>query len=197
MNKLSIVILHHPSREHLIPYLKERLGNDTPICTDTENNLLKNSRKAWAMHDQSAGFHLVLDDDVKVCENFRERAEHVMGEYPALAYSFFWGEMPIQDRELLKPSPLAQYRYRVMKHVRWGCAICLRTALIPKMLDYTLTVTDLAPNKEFDTRISRFIESRKMRVCYPIPCLVDHREEELSLAGNNGIHRRSKVFIGE
>ena len=197
MNKLSITILHHPSREHLIPYLKEKLGNDIFVCTDTENNLVKNSRKAWMLHDESAGFHLVLDDDVRVCENFRERAEYVLSEYPNQVYSFFWGEMELKDRDLLKPSPVAQYRYRALKFIRWGCAICLRTALIHEMLAFTATVPGFAEDKEFDTRVSKYIEHKKIRCYYPIPCLVDHREDEPSLAGNQGMHRRSKYFAGE
>jgi hypothetical protein len=186
---LSVCILHHPKRAHLLPYLKEKLGADVPVCIDKHNNLLVNSRRAWAGYDPGADFHLVLDDDAIIGSHFYERVNSILTSTEC-AYSLYWGGLEASPVELLKGC-------KVWHVIRWGVAIILPTKYITEMLEYTATIQRMPENRAFDTRISMYCEYRHIPVYYPLPCFVDHNSNEPSLAGNFGRGRKSKYFIGE
>lgn len=189
IRKLSIIILHHPARRHLISYLQEKLGF-VIVCEDSQDNLLKNSREAWLMNLQlGCEYGLVLDDDVIIGKDFYSNVDKLLND-KNMAYSLYWGEYPVLPSEV-------RAGYKILNIVRWGCGIVLPTHLISEMLDYTSTIKNLPETKAFDTRISKFIEYKKIKCKYPIPCLIDHRASELSLAGNKGLNRHSKYFTGE
>ena len=72
--KLSISVMAHPSREKYFGYLKERLG-DIPFAIDTESKgVWENCKRAWKLYDPMADFHLVVQDDAIVCDDFLEKA---------------------------------------------------------------------------------------------------------------------------
>ena len=191
MNKLSVSILMHPKRLKYREYLVSRLG-PVPIALDDGCGLIENGKRAWRMYDKSAKYHLVLDDDAIVCDDFHVRAEKILID-PSLAYSFYFG-----IRKKFKDAIDDAYRHgagRMDSWLHFGVAICLPTRIIPEMLAYIDTVTDLHPQRHFDTRIARYIKSKGMRVYYPIPSLIDHRHEEESLVKDMGGTRKAQYFI--
>lgn len=197
---LSISVMAHPSREKFFPYLKEKLG-DVPFSIDhNSTGVWPNARRAWAMFDPEALFHVVVQDDAIVCDRFRERAEEAI--YNAFragisdvengfAVSFYFG-----NRGTLRGIAQAglERGYCTMNRTPWAVAICLPTAIIPAMLKEAEEYAE----PQDDARIGKFVRSRGMRVYFPIPSLIDHRtaaEGTPSIVGDSGQGRRAYKFI--
>jgi len=190
---LSISVMAHPSREKFFDYLKERLG-DIPFSIDTSGiGVWENCKRAWMMADRSADYHVVIQDDAIVCENFKERAiEEIIKSGGDKALSFYFGRrgnMIEMSQEGLKNGHI------ILPGVRWGLAICMRTELIEDMIKFAERLN----TPKDDARISRFLTNRGIKTYYPIPSLIDHRphEEAESLVGDVGKGRVAYKFIDE
>src|SRR3989344_1340879 len=193
---LSISIMAHPSREKYFPYLKERLG-DVPFSVDRERiGAWPNCRRAWLLYDPEALFHVVIQDDAIVCDNFQARAEKVINEASRVmgsnhfAISFYHGNKKAfadEARAALKRG------YRIHSRPGWGVAICLPTKVIQDLVRECDTFDEL----QDDERISRFLLNHKMGVYFPMPSLIDHRanDETPSLVGDPGENRCAFAFI--
>lgn len=175
----------HPSRKDFFPYLKEKLG-DVPITVDEGWGITENCKRAWQMHDPKADFHIVIQDDCIVCDNFKERAEKILIEYEekrkvknykTRAYNFYYAHRV----RLKEEAALGEKRGWVIHNVvRWGPAVCLPTKLIPEMLNYFETLKD----PQDDERISKYLKKKGILVVFPIPSLINHRHGN-SLVGND------------
>lgn len=180
--KLSITVMAHPSRERFFPYLSEKLGNP-PFCVDQNNNIIANSRASWLKYDPQADFHLVVQDDAIIIDNFRERAKAFIEEQearrvregrPAQGYNFFLK----QDRH---GTPLwPQDGAYTDKVTRGGVAICLPVKCIPAMI----AEFDRQRSRHDDDRISEYVKRAGMRILFPVPSLIGHRGDIPSVAGN-------------
>lgn len=172
---LSICVLAHPSREEWFPYLKSKLGKNIQFQIDWESEgNWPNARKAWARYDPAKKFHLVIQDDAIICNNFYQRlAPHLEHDYKAM--SLYWGN----DKTMNRPSRCIERGFYVYKVV-WGVAIMLRTDIIDSMLEWTgnREWPERYGNKCDDTRISTYIYKSRYKCYYPFPSLVDHRVEE-------------------
>jgi len=191
--KLSISVMAHPSREKHFEYLKERLGNPKFSIDVDSKGLIWNCERAWKMYDLDSDYHVVIQDDAIVCDNFKERAEKIIEkeikDRGEMVFNFYYG-----TREMLKKEAEEGLKngYVISNRPRWGVAICLPTRLIPEMLN----MFQLLNNKQDDERISRFIGVKKLKVFFPMPSLIDHRSEEKSLVENtNSGGRRAYKFI--
>jgi hypothetical protein len=193
---LSISVMAHPSREEYFPYLRERLGNP-PFSIDYESKgLWSNCRKTWLLHDPGALFHVVIQDDAIVCDNFRLRAEKVIEDASRIvgnkpfAISFYHGN----KKDFADEAQLALTRgYTIRSRPGWGVAICLPTAVIPDLV----RECDTFDEPQDDERITRFLLNHKMEVYFPMPSLIDHRttKETPSLVGDHGEDRCAFAFI--
>lgn len=193
---LSIAVMAHPSREKFFPYLKEKLG-DVPFSIDHDSaGVWPNAKKAWSMFDPGALYHLVVQDDAIVCENFRERAEEAIIDAirkngSRVAISFYFGNRGtfhhIAEQGL-------ERGYCMMARTPWAVAICLPSNLIPEMLAEAETMAQ----PQDDVRIGKFLKARKIRVYFPMPSLIDHRtaaDGTESLVGDSGQGRKAFKFI--
>lgn len=180
----------HPSREKFFPHLKQMLGNDVPFSIDFKSaGVWPNCRQAWRLFDPMAEYHVVVQDDAIVCENFLVRAQEVIEKSGGdKAISFYFGKRGNMTEEsaaalkrgfALRPSPT------------WGVAICLRTEWIMSMLEYA----DKLSNPQDDYRIAAFLKHKKIATYFPMPSLVDHRQHEKSLVGDPGTGRCAYSFI--
>jgi len=181
----------HPSREKYFGYLKEQLG-DVPFSIDTKSiGVWPNCKRAWQMHDPSADYHVVIQDDAILCENFIEKAIEVLEKNKdrGTAFSFFYGTRQDWVEEGKKGM---QDGFVIRKNLKWGVAVCLPVSKINYMIAHADTMTI----KQDDTRIGRFLQFIDMRVYYPMPSLVEHRGDEESLVGDvKG--RRAFKFIDD
>lgn len=202
---LSVSVMAHPSREQFFPYLREKLGQDVPFSIDEKSEgVWPNCRRSWELFDPEAMYHVVVQDDAIVCDNFVKRAEDVIcraiervnrrygtnGELPAI--NFYYGSRANMKEEaeaglsqgfIIKPTP------------KWGVAICLPTEIIPEMLEWTKRCSTWRD----DARIGMFLADKGIRTYFPMPSLISHRSaaETPSLIEDPGKHRKAYKFIDE
>ncbi len=179
---LSMSIMAHTSRVKYFPYLKSRMEG-AQWSIDKKNSLLENSKASWSMHDPEADFHVVVQDDSIVCDNFKERAIQFINEQ--------------EERRINERRPIQGYNFYLMKGknetitvkdgcymdniTRGGVAICLPVKLIEPMLKEF----DKQTSRHDDDRISAFMKKNGYKMCFPVPSLIDHKHELKSLAGIN------------
>ena len=135
------------------------------------------------MFDPQADFHLVVQDDGIVVDNFRERAvafiteqeeKRIRENRPAQGYNFFLKK----DRN---NTPLWPKDGAYTDNVtRAGIAICLPVKHIPAML----AEFDRQHSRHDDDRISEYCKKNGIKIVFPVPSLIDHRVDQPSLANN-------------
>jgi len=195
---LSMSVLAHPSRTRWNSYLREKLG-DIPFSMDDGCGLIENGKKAWKMYDPTAKFHCVFNDDAVIGKDFYNKASAILEKNgDKFAYSFYMG-VKKGYKEIVDSAYNAKRGFIISKKLFFGVAICLPVKYIPHMFTFIDRIKDLPPNKNFDTRIHRYVRSVGLRVYYPIPSLVDHRSnsENESLVYDRGSDRTAQYFIGE
>lgn len=169
-NKLSIVIMAHPERQEWAKELSQKLN--APIVYDRVNNIWDTCRRAWLSQvSVGAEYTLVLQDDSIVCENFRERAEAVLDSQDAdFITSFFAGYLCATKikRALVRKEP-----YFLSGMIFNEVALCMRTEHIEEMVAYC----DARETKT-DQEITKWARLKRLRIYYPVPSLVDHRDGE-------------------
>ena len=165
-NPLSISVMAHPSREAFFPYLRERLGEDVPFAIDEKSEgVWPNARRAWALHDPDAIYHVVIQDDAIVCDNFKERAfdaicrgfNHMEGR--PFAVNFYFG----RRGNLTEQSKKALERgWCSRQSPTWGVAIALPVDHIKPMLEYA----EGFDSPQDDYRIGMYLKKHGIPVSY-------------------------------
>lgn len=176
---LSVVIMAHPKRREMAEALSYSLGG-VPIIYDTINNVWDTCKRAWQAIDKTAKYGLVLQDDTIVCRDFMRRAgELLTGNF---VYNFFVHYIFDNKVKLtLSSGKRAFFRPTIASEV----AICMPTKYIDSMVNYCQR-----HGAKDDTLISSWALGRHIRVCYPIPSLVDHREGKSIFLENTGRPQR-------
>jgi hypothetical protein len=192
--KISIAIMAHPNRAEFIPYLQGKIGTfpvSVPVAMDDGCGIWENAKRAWRMFDPMADYHIVIQDDAIICNDFLARAIAEIEAHPKHAFSFYFGN---RVRFQATAEKAVRQNGIAMNWLSWGVAVCLPTKVIPAMISFC----DLLPPryaKHDDTKIAKFLESIKMPVWYPMPSLVDHRDIKSLVASDPAGGRKAYKFI--
>jgi hypothetical protein len=185
--KLSISIMMHPKRKEFLPYLESKLGK-WPVAMDEGCGLIQNCKNAWLLHDPTADYHVVIQDDCIVCDKFYERAIAYLEKAGGLPVSFFYS----QSRFYAKFSKERQETGAIIKKAIYGgLAICLPVKLIAPMLEFY----DKQKIPFDDHRIGLFCMDRKLNIYNPFPCLIDHRQNHMSIFTGMKSQAKAAEFI--
>ena len=163
----------HPSRKEYLPYLQKKLGN-VPVAMDEGCGLLQNCKNAWLLHDPTADYHVVIQDDCIVCDDFYIRAIACLDNANGLPVSFFYSQSKFFNKfkkERVETGAI------IKKALYGGLAICLPVKLIPAMLAFY----DKQTIPFDDHRIGLFCMANKLNIYNPFPCLIDHRQGHMSV----------------
>lgn len=197
--ELSISVMAHPSRVEFFPYLIRKLG-DVPFAIDEKGlGAWENCKRAWRMAGPVADWHVVIQDDAIVCDNFRQRAEEVILKAKEILRvenyicNFYYG-FRRNDRGVAKKA--LEKGYWIHGYPKWGVAICMQTKFINEMIQFCEDLKIPRTKTADDVRIGRFIASKKMLVYFPMPSIIDHRSGK-SLVGDPGNNRHAYKFIDE
>jgi len=187
--KLSISIMMHPSREEFKDYLKSKLG-DVPLSMDNGIGIWANCKQAWRLHNPEAEWHVVIQDDAIVCDDFLRKAENEIMKAEELGCdyaNFFFGKRKLMD---VHQKFGMQHGYWMSGWLHWGIAICAKVKHIEPMLKFGDTMNI----PQDDTRLANYVKSQRLKVYYPIPSLIEHRIGK-SLVGDRGVERTAFLFI--
>jgi hypothetical protein len=175
---ISLSVMAHHSRSKHFDYLKEKLHNPPFAIDKGDFGIWENAKRAWRLYDPSCGYHIVVQDDAIIHDDFLPEAESLIHEHPNSAYCFYMAEnLKSLCGKLQKP-------YIKHDRVHWGVAIGLPTKHIEPMIKAGDKLTQYG-NKHDDTRISRYCQQHDLDVFYMNPCYIDHRHGK-SLIGDSG-----------
>lgn len=195
---VSVAVMAHPARRDLVHNLLERLGEDVPVSWDPHAEPSRDKQRrwmvgagAWTMHDQKADWHIVLQDDAKVCDQFIDVATNALRKINGVAAaSWYYGDHPPFldiESDVRLTSSRGSWVYSTKLHS--GLGIVLPTGIIPDMLNSCYRMSMLT----YDMRISQYLRKNKFSVGYWLPCLVDHLQVP-SLLGHMAV-RKAVSFI--
>ena len=173
----------HPDRFEYVRAMQALLGIDVPVSWDDEgpasgnaDRVWRNARNAWQMHDPTAEWHVLLQDDALVCDYFlagMREALYRAEQGGAAVVSGYLGQGRYVSRRWGSLVDMAQARrasfVRTTK-LMWGVCIALPIRLIPDMIAYA----DTRAGVPDDMRVAGWAERRKHEVWYTWPSLADH-----------------------
>lgn len=172
---LSVSVMAHPARAEFFPELWERLGN-VPCAVDVnEEGAYPTSRRAWEMHDPEADYHCVIQDDALVCRDFYARLAPYLRTLGDRAMQLYVGQSRAAMFRKHRGRPFVE-----TERLWWGVAIVLPTGRVAAMLEDTKSHEaadrEAWGTRRSDSRIARYLRRQGVRVRYPLPSLVGHRD---------------------
>lgn len=194
--RLSVKIMAHPKREHLVPELTTRLGlTADDVIWDRCNDRWDTGRRAWEAIDQGAQWGMVVQDDALPCADLIAGMEQALERVPenVLVSPYIGTRRPVAGRidRVVRDALAAEAAFIEMPSLCWGVAIVAPTNIIDEMLPWC----DVQSYPNYDRRIGRFaIDVKRMSTWCTFPSLVDHRDIP-SLIGH-GDGRIAHHFIG-
>lgn len=207
--KVSISIMAHPSRRDNVELLQHRLGGDVPVAWAANAKPSAHppqrwatGKHAWELRDKTADWHVVIQDDAIVCEDFRPAMARALAQRgKAGVVSAYTGTgRPRQGHVRSKLARARAYDsswWNTTEPLYWGVAVALPTRSVGPMLHWASGSARRMYN--YDTRIGEYYRLAKgWRTWYTVPSLVDHLDED-SLVGHgpdrNDESRRAHNFV--
>ena len=171
----------HPDRTDQVRELIMELGA-VPIAWDKEgppsgngDRVWRNARRAWEMFDESADWHVLLQDDAVVSGDFlaglSAALEHVPQDAVVSPYLGMGGMVPARWLVMAAKADAVGASFVRANKLLWGVCIAVPTRLIPAMI----SDVDRLHRVPDDMRVSGWFERRGADCWYTWPSLVDHR----------------------
>lgn len=164
---ISYSIMAHPKRAEYALDLMRNLN--APIALDEKKCLWENAKRAWRMHQDLSDAHFVIQDDAILCKNFKERVEALVTQYPGHAYCLYAGKN-------LKSLKGKFSQTIIHNRIHWGIGLGLPAEHIEPFLKFGDRWTSRYGTKHSDTRLCRYCREVGLKVVYPYPSLIDHRQ---------------------
>lgn len=196
---MSVAVMAHPKREHLVAELVDQLGvDDDQVVWDRRNDRWDTGRRAWEAHDPTADYHFVIQDDAVACQDLIAGLEVALDHVPdeAIVSPYTGTRRPMSGivENAVAAAREAAASWIVMRALNWGVGIIAPTSTIDDMLIWG----DRQSYPNYDRRVGRYFYLVK---CWPVwstwPTLIDHRThaEAPSLCGH-GPGRVAHGFAG-
>jgi hypothetical protein len=182
--KVSFSIMAHPDRLGWVHALTKHLAiPDVPVSWDTEgpasgnaDRVWRNARAAWEMREGDSDWHVLLQDDAVLCEDFAEgiseALRHVPG--PAVVSPYLGNGRLVPERwtTLAASTDEVGASWIRTSKLMWGVSIAIPTLLIPDMIKHA----DTRAGVPDDMRVAGWAERNGIDVWYTWPSLIDHRQ---------------------
>ena len=181
--RISKTIMAYKNRAHRIPYLRKMLGNVSVSLDDGSLGIYKNSRQSWLSSEKNSDFHLVIQDDALVCENFYKRVHEVLDKAGEdrfkYAYCFYFRlknpKKPVfMDFNKKAVEGLSRGLF-FDKYLRYGIALMIPSSKVLEMIEHSDSLDDLG--KHDDSRYSNFLSKNNIPIVYTLPSLIDQAPE--------------------
>ncbi|MCL6270768.1 stealth conserved region 3 domain-containing protein [Sansalvadorimonas sp. 2012CJ34-2] len=198
--QISKTIMAYVKREHRIPLIRKKIGDAKVSLDDGSWGLWGNAKKSWLTFDMDADYHMVIQDDSVVCDNFYVRLAEVFSRQPfksvtSLFYRYKSRKTHFELNEAARSNRVNKGFY--FPRLQWATGVVVPKELVANMVRFA----DKLPEKKFknidDLRFSKFFtECEKIEVYYPLPSLVDQSIDCGSTIGNgDNIGRQATWFI--
>jgi hypothetical protein len=198
--RLSMVIMAHPRRREQACRLQRQYPElNARVVFDPDPNgppsTLRTARAAWAAVDEGATHHLVLQDDVILCQDFPAAVADAIKVGPSPAMSLFASASMASAQAIRLAALVGASWTRLVDGWVPTQALVLPAAWAREFADYAADVDDSRP----DNRVmSAFLSQKRAETYVTIPNLVEHGQAR-SLLLNDLLHgvRESAVFADD
>ncbi len=161
----SISIMAYHTRDKYVSYLKGELG-DVPVAMDYgEKGIWQNCKDAWRLHDNKK-WHCVLQDDSIIGKDFHRRAEKILDSEDCIVSLYAGEKLGAKIGEVWEGVFVSD---RIFNEN----ALCMQTKHIEPMIEFCDS-----RNAKNDKLINKYAKMKGLKIHYPIPSLIDHREIE-------------------
>lgn len=201
MVKISLSIVTTPAlndnhRQECLALLLQELGNQFEYklaINDPPTGHYFGVRAAWKM--ATGDYHIVLEDDVKICRNFKNAVEAIIEvqsnkiiQFGAVGSGYHWAEKE-------GCSFIAQ------QTMSWNWGLMMPTETVFDMLAFCEKQLKESEMKWWDDAVSLYCLMTGKQVFTALPNIVDHRAAHHSTVGNpkrlGKTERVSSCFVEE
>jgi len=196
--KLSVAIMAHQKREAWVPDLAAQLPGVTTVW-DRKNDRWDTGSRALTAHDGKSEWHMVVQDDALLPQDFVEGVEKMLKYVPPLhPVGLYYGSVrprETETRRLILQAKKEKASFIVHNGPWWGVAIVIPTAHTKEIVSWG----DKHPNiPNYDRRIARWYNELRVDCWYTNPSLVEHRTQNNPslVPGRTGQNRRAHQFLG-
>lgn len=181
--KISITIMAHPKRRKQANALLVKLSQypfiQCYITWDRKNSEWDTGERALRTGIKAgADWHVVLQDDAVLCDNFYDNLVGALNTVPLKSLiSLYTGTArPMPDRVTNAVKRAGNCSWLVFNTLLWGVGIVIPTQHLADLLE------SIADRQEvYDTRIGVGYQQQRLPVYYTNPSLVDHDNDLGSL----------------
>lgn len=186
----------HPARAAMVDILCHKLPPATKVIWDLKNDRWDTGRRAMYAYNPKSRWHLVIQDDAILCDDFVHHATEALSCVPDGPVSFYIGRSG-QHRSL-SATHLNRARAQGLCWLKWdgpwwGVAIAVDTTEIGAMIAWGNKRHDIL---NYDRRLAAYFMTIGRKCWYSIPSLVDHQSGEDNpslIPGRTGVGRRAIV----
>lgn len=182
MLSLSATIMHAPwatERRSWVRNMKHQLRDIRMNVVEDHDRagIWPTAQKAW--RSARGSHHLVLQDDVELCDGFVQHATDAIKANPDAAISFFMfaGKAHTQAREAGLSWVIAEGHITAQ-------ALCLPSAWITPWLTWCRDRMRMDFRHD-DVRLQLWLYEQGKPIWFTVPCLVEHLGDKTSIAGNH------------
>lgn len=194
MSKVNFSLMIHPLRRKYLPYLESKIPN-IRVNWDEGKGVWDTARRAWLSYDPNKEFQCVIQDDVILCNDFVNKVEKLVEIGDKYVYGLF---IRNKRQKGLNWEQGFKDGHIVWWKLQWALGVVVPTKLVEDMVAFCDKMTDPKYTNRDDERMKEYFKSIGKKIYYPLPCFVEHRDEEDSLIGlghNRG--RKAVKFLGE
>jgi len=155
----------HKDRISYIPQLVKQLGKVNIFVDDGTLGAPGNAIQCWENFDKRADYHLVIQDDAILTEDFLNKAKYYLRGQPII--NFYCGKKWSEDLNMTEEKD-----YRISEQNRGAVAVAIKTKYIPEMINEMKKMSHIDGD---DRRIKRFFRNKGIKTYFTKPSLVNHR----------------------
>jgi hypothetical protein len=191
---VSFTVMAHPKRREWAEQIAAEIG--CSITWDQKNDRHDTGLRAIKAYDPSADYHVVVQDDVLLPQDFVKSVRRALLWVPSAPVSFYYGGKGngySKHVATWQEAKEAGASWLKRKGPVWGPAIAYPTRSIERLISYF----EASEVQNYDRRVMKYYLSVGQSCWYSIPSLVQHRQEDNpSLCGHDRGLRQAREFVG-
>ncbi|MGP3920402.1 hypothetical protein [Nonomuraea sp. 10N515B] len=190
---ISIAIMHHPARAHLVDALvRSCLPLTARVITDPDpagiRSPLRTAKRAWAAVARGATHHLVIQDDALLCADFAAQLTAAVAARSGDVVALYSDWNSPQNSYLVRRAAAAGAAWAPLSSSDWAPAVALLmpAELARDLAAYLATIPDDVIDD--DEMIAKFCRERGLPLLATVPHLVEKAQVESLTAHEDVYH---------
>lgn len=198
--RVSVAVMAHPKRQHHVDgYLLPRLDVEPAVVWDRYGDRWDTGRRALLAYDETADYHVVIQDDTLVSARLAAGVAALAGYVPAGSpIGLYYGSIKPKRPGIARLWERAETEgacWAVLNDSpMWGVGLAFPVGYLDGLVEAADEYRNLA---SYDRRVARVYQG--VDQWFPLPSPVDHRShgEPSLVQGRSNNRRVAYSFLGE